>query len=104
MLSLDTEGITLENGEHPEPYELEVTLDDYGRATFKDETYFAKYGEKYTIPYGTYTLSEKKTSNEYKPKTRFFVQPSKVDLTGERDRTEQLRILDLCICLLCLLT
>ena len=94
VLSLDTEGITLENGEHPEPYELEVTLDDYGRATFKDETYFAKYGGKYTIPYGTYTLSEKKTSNEYKPKTRFFVQPSKVDLTGERDRTEQLRILD----------
>ena len=94
VLSLDTEGITLENGEHPEPYELEVTLDDYGRATFKDETYFAKYGEKYTIPYGTYTLSEKKTSNEYKPKTRFFVQPSKVDLTGERDKTEQLRILD----------
>ena len=94
VLSLDTEGITLENGEHPEPYELEVTLDDYGRATFKDETYFAKYGGKYTIPYGTYTLSEKKTSNEYKPKTRFFVQPSKVDLTGERDKTEQLRILD----------
>ena len=94
VLSLDTEGIVLDNGEAPEPYELEVTLDDYGRATFIDSDYYAKYGDDYTIPYGTYTLREKKISDQDEPKTRFFIQADPVDLTGERDKTVALRILD----------
>ena len=72
---------------NPEKY-YEVTLDENGYGEFVEEESREKY-YPYTIPYGTYTITEVKASNAGEH-THFFINPEKIKIT--RDTQKEYRI------------
>ena len=73
---------------NPEQYYL-VTLDENGNGEFYNE--ILKEFAPYTIPYGKYTLSEVKESDEGEG-THYFIEPTPIDLTDKYDKDFEYRI------------